>query len=72
MEFPQHHSEDALDKAVPYIEDAMLMQLGTILKHTYMPGKYGVALRHRFEQKGIVDDINKSVSVLEGRSVVDS
>src|SRR6266436_4396796 len=65
MEFRQYQSEDALDKAVHIYEDAMLNAPRNDTRTHIYAGKYGVALRHRFEQKGIVDDINKSISALE-------
>src|SRR6266436_3063394 len=65
MEFRQHQSEDVLDKAVHIYEDAMLNAPWNDTRTHIYAGKYGVALRHRFEQKGIVDDINKSISALE-------
>jgi hypothetical protein len=63
MEFRQYQSEDALDKAVYIYEDAMPPRNDTLTP--VYAGKYGIALLHRFEQKGIVDDINKSISALE-------
>ena len=56
MDFRQYQCEDALDKVVYIYKDTMCnAPWNDTWTHIYA-GRYGVALQHYFEQKGIVNE----------------